>query len=651
MTRAGLLVLVLVLLIGAAGAWWFLGGRAGLDPAKLVPADTLAYASIPDGEGLFSSYQGSQLKQLVDSPNTQPLLDWIEQHVGDKNLGLLRVLLPNLSGRSFIALTHYDPASPASLGFVAGMKPKMGRDDFDTFVQQVNSAYPELAGQTRTGRDTLLGVEYQWIESAHGLGRVCVARSHGWIITAWGEASLQDWLERMQGKSSTPSLADSDDFKKSRERVGLSAQALVYLDYPRLMGLATGPMSASNPALADNLKKRLAGFGGLAIGTSFEGGDIVDHFSIIESKQTQLDNGFATGPCAFDTLKFTGPDTRFYYGANVNWAQVWKNLVAQSNAGQPALGSIVAELQAWAQSENIDLEKNIFNALGQEYSIQMEWAADSLYPDLGVYFKVDKEDDFKPAIAALVDFSRREFSNSAVINEMQADGHSFATLKLVEPLPVSPTITEDGPYFGFFLNETHAVRSLARDADRGLLHNDDFNREIGSQRDGASQIIFLDAPKLLDQAYRTALPYVSMGAMFNPTLGALLKDRQLPPDLTWLAPMGTWSAVFKSDDEGVNASSRSGVGNQGILLAGALGAGGAALQSLGILPQHRYTVPTPGNPLPPAPGAVNALPPAGTPTVPPVPLAAPAPGLPPTPPTPSSPPDATAPPSPPGSTH
>jgi hypothetical protein len=484
-----------------------------------------------------------------------------------------------------------------------------------------------------------------------------VARSHGWIVTAWGEASLQDFLERMQGKSSTPSLSESDDFKKSRERVGLGAQALLYVNYAQAMNLLTSRFAASNPALADNLKKSLAGVGGAAIGTSFDGGEIVDHFSLLEPKQVQLDSGISATPCAFDTLKFTGPDTRFYFGASLNWPQIWKNLQTQMTVGQPGVNPFLTELQTWAQSENIDLEKNVFDALGQEYSVQVEWASDSLYPDVGVFFKVDKEADFKPAIAALVDFSRRQFATSAVINEMQVDNYTFATLKLVQPLPVSPTITENGPYFGIFLNETHAARSLARDESRGLLHNDDFNRQIGSERDGANQLVFLDAPKLLDQAYRTALPYLSMGAMFNPTLAAVIKDRQLPPDLGWLAPMGTWSAVAKSDDNGMTGYSRSGIGNQGILVAGAMGAGGMALQSMGLIPQHRYTVPTPGNPFPTPPAPVNALPPAGAPPAPmavPAPTTPPAPTIPPAPnapPAPPVPPDATTPPSPPGSTH
>jgi len=662
--RGLVLAIAAVLFIGAAGAWYYLFGPNAVSSAKLVPGDTIIFANIPNAASIATGYETSQIKKLVDAPETQPLFDEIQHLIGDKNLALLKVLLPDLSGQSFIALTHFDPSKLGETGFIAAMKPKAGTDHFDAFVTQVNAAYPDLARETKTGSDKLLGVDYQWIEGAHSPGRICVAHYHGWIVTAWGEASLQDWIERMQGKSVTPSLADSADYQKSIDRIGKGAQATLYLDYRRLMQLLSDHMDKISPGFSAQMQKQIASIGPAAVGTSFENGEIVDRFSILEPKQAQLDNGMTGAPCDFETLKFTGPDTRFYLGAAVNWATIWKNFQDQLAVQPPAVRNVFQQLQSWAQGENIDVQKNIVNALGSEYSLQLEWAPDATYPDLGLFFKVDKPDDFKPTVAALIDTARKDFATTAVIDEMNSGGVNFATLKPVRPMPISPTITEDGPWFGLFLNPTHAVRSMARDESRGLLHNDDFNREIGDQRQGASEIIYFDSPKFLDQAYRTALPFVSMGAMFNPTLAALLKDRNLPPDLTWLAPMGPWGVVMKCDDDGVSGYSRSGIGNQGVLIAGGGGAGLAGLQLAGILPHrspHNYnTVPVPGNPNaptpPPAPAAdappvppVPVVPaPTAAPVVPPPPAAPEQPASPPTPPDANS---ATPPPSPAGSTH
>jgi hypothetical protein len=617
------LVVLLVLLVAGAGAWWYFLGPSTISSAKLVPANTLFFASIPNATPLAAGYETSQLKKLVDSPNAQPIFDYLTRTLGPKNLDLLKALAPDLSGQSFLALTHFDTGKPEETGFVAAMKPKPGLDRFDSFVQQVEAAYPDLLKETKTGKGNLLGVDYQWIEGANAPGRVCVARYHGWIVTTWGEASLQDWLERIQGKSASPSLGDSADYQKSLGRVGQDSQAIVYLDYKDLGGLFAQFIAKTNPAQADYLTKKLSALGGAVIGSGFESGNIVDRFSVLESHQAQVDSGLAADPCPFDTLKFTGPNTRFYFAANVNWSQVEKNLQDQSGAGNPGMKLISDQLVSWAQGEKLDLDKNVIAPLGEEYSLQLEWDPDATYPDLGLFFKLNKPDDFKPTIAAIVDTARKLFATSAVITEENANGHNYATLKMVQPLPIAPTITEDGDYFGIFLNEQHAVRSFSRDATAGLLHNDDFNRQIGDKRQGALELLYFDSPAFLDQAYRKALPFVSMGAMFNPTIANVLKDHQLPPDLTWLAPIGTWSLVVKSDDDGITGYSTSGIGNQGVFLGAGLGGSFFALQTLGFLPHHRYTQPTvpAGSPLLPPGTLGNPTPPVAP--APPVPVPAP----------------------------
>jgi hypothetical protein len=608
--RAAGLVLVLLLLVAVAGAWWYFFGPNIVPSAKLVPANSLLFISVPNAAAIGTGYETSQLKKIVDSPNLQRALDYLSRTLGPKNLDLLKAFAPNLSGQSFIALTHLDLAKREETGFVAAMKPKPGLDRFDTFVQQVNAAYPDLLRETKIGKGNLLGVDYQWIQGANSPGRVCVARYRGWIVTTWGEASLQDWLERMQGMSASPSLADNPDYQKSIARVGKDSQAIVYFDYHALVEAMMPILAGGHPAQADYLTKKLAGLGGAAVGSGFEGGNIVDHFSVLEPRQTQLDNGLSATPCPFDTLKFTGPNTRLYLAASVDWQQIWKSFQEQLSAGGAPLQGFTDRLNSWAKSENLDVQKNIIDPLGQEYSLQVEWDPDSTYPDVGFFLKVDKPDDFKPAIAALIATIRRDFSTSAVITEATSGGHTFASLKMVNPMPFAPTVIEDGPYFGVFLNEQHAVRSFSRDENAGLLHNDDFLKQIGDQRQGAAELIYFDGPTFLDHAYRTALPFVSMGAMFNPTLGSVLQGHQLPPDLSWLAPIGTWSAVIKTDDDGLTGYSTSGVGNQGIFLASGLGASAFALEMSGLLPRPQ--------PMPTVPPSPPIAPPAIPPPVPPV---------------------------------
>ena len=204
---------------------------------------------------------------------------------------------------------------------------------------------------------------------------------------------------------------------------------------------------------------------------------------------------------------------------------------------------------------------------------------------MGLFVKLNKPDDFQPTINAIIETVRKMTSSYAVIEELDSNGQKFAALKYVQSLPISPTITESGPYLGIFLTETHAVRAFQRDDSISLQHNPDFVRQIGDKRNGASQVIYLDTPSILSHAYSTAMPYISMASMFSKQLADALKGKNLPPDVNWLAPIGTWSCVTTSDNDGITCYSVSGMGNQAILIGGFAQAGIFTAQSMGFFPK------------------------------------------------------------------
>jgi hypothetical protein len=189
-------------------------------------------------------------------------------------------------------------------------------------------------------------------------------------------------------------------------------------------------------------------------------------------------------------------------------------------------------------------------------------------------------------------------------------------LKFVEAAPVSPTITENGPFLGIFLSETHAARSFQRDESMGLLKNDAFLRAIGDRRASAMELAYFDAPRFTARAYQTAQPYLPLLALFDRNLGGMAQSGQLPADVNWLAPIDVWAGTLSSDDAGLSGYSISGIGNQGVLAAMALRQAlafypGAASSLMGwIAPAVPAAPPDPANPaaLPPSPAPTNAAP-------------------------------------------
>jgi hypothetical protein len=610
--RLVLAAVVLLLLLGAL-AWYFFFAPVRV-AAELVPSDAAVFATIPNGAHIALDYQGSHLKQLVDSPNAKPVLDVIRSLVGDQRLDFAISLLPDLGGQSFFA------AGPRGYVILA-LHPKFGGDNLDGLLAKIKAGYPDLA-QATTTTTTADGLDCRSIEGQDPRFKIWAAQARGWIVLSTSETNLLEWWARMKGNAPSPSLAGNPAYQAAIERTGPDAEAFFYADVKALAHFFKTSTATTEAA------------GAFAAGARFEGGDIVDRYSLVLPRDAQNHLGLAPSPCPFETLKFTGPDTRFYWAGSFNWSQVWTNLQGQAADPAPSypfLATLATNLQNWAQAHNLDVQRNIIAPLGGEISVQAEWSDDSSYPDAGLFLKLDHPDDFKPVTAALVDWIRQGYENRAVVNELNSDGQNFATLKFLQPIPLSPTITEDGPYFGVFLTETHAVRSFQRDGSIGLLKNADFVQRIGDRQAKASQIFYLDSPRLLGRAYQTALPYLSMAAMMIPRIGAMLQGQNLPQDLQWLAPMGTWIEVLSADDDGLSVYSSSGIGNQGLLAMGAFRQASPYLPNLGAMAgagPSLLPAPPPAPALAPSPAPAPSPETNAAPAAPPVPAmtnAAPAP--------------------------
>jgi len=144
----------LLLLMAAAGVGmrWYLFGPNQIDLAELVPANTLFFASIPNAATLADGFQTSKARALLYHPNAKTICDRVVALIGKKNADLVRDFLPNLSGQSFIAVTHFEIDHPEHVGLIAAMKPKAGLDDFGRFLTRLKETWPEIGKQGETGK-------------------------------------------------------------------------------------------------------------------------------------------------------------------------------------------------------------------------------------------------------------------------------------------------------------------------------------------------------------------------------------------------------------------------------------------------------------------------------------------------------------------
>ncbi len=630
------LILVVAGLVG--GGWWYLFGANEIESADLVPADTIAFASIPNAAPILLGYKASQLKTVIDDPNAQPLIDLALGVIGPKNAEILKALAPCLSGQSFIAITKYVPDHFEQMGFIAAMHPKYGMGDFDAFIAKVKATWPEEMKKATMGKGEVGGYAYQWIKGPSAADKICVLRTGGWIVTSWGEAPLKDWVERYTKKSTMPNLSTSADYQKALSGIGNLALAKLYVNSPKLEEIKS--QSNSKPNEVSLFEKATQYYVPGSQGTWFKGGEIADRYLYPASSRPLVGSGLGETVCPFETLNFASTDNRLYWGASVDWPKLVKyleTLDGYSTSAKLIAANLLNIVRTTCQKEGVDFDKDVVSTLGSEVSVQVEWGPDTTYPEIGFFTKVEKPDALQPIIAKTVNNIRLAHIQTAVLRELNDDGRKYAVLRFIQPSIFTPTVTENGPYLGMFTSQQHAVRAFNHDNRHDLFHNDDFKRQVGDKSKTASQLMFMQTPPMLDRTYRVALPYLSLASMFSKEAGDLLKGKKLPDDLTWIAPIGSWSCVVTPNAEGETVDSISGIGNQGNLLALGLAAGIPMAQSMGYLskdwtkppqplPDAASTppsnpVPVPANePAPPpmtdAPASTNAAPPAPDATTP-----------------------------------
>ena len=331
----GIAFLLLLAALGG-GAWWYLFGTNEIESAELVPANTIFFASIPNAATLLEGYQTSQAKTLLESPNLQSAARLAREPARAKKCRpASRDFAPNLSGQSFLAVTHFDYDHPEKVGLIAAMKPKAGLGDFGTFVEKIKAAWPDVIKQGKTGTGTRgrrrvpvdpgprrAGQRFAWRRSTAGSSRPG-ARPRCRIGSSGTRAGPAPPVSRR-----------IINYVKAIGSVGDAPMTLLYINYHLVIDIlqqADARRRIRSRAITWRRSSRPSAARRWARG--LRSGEIVDRFSLIfpaSRRRSRL--AWASGRVAFDTLKFTGPDTRFYWASTINWKQYAKNLRDQGDA-------------------------------------------------------------------------------------------------------------------------------------------------------------------------------------------------------------------------------------------------------------------------------------------------------------------------------
>jgi len=600
----GLFFVVAALLI--VGFWWWKSGQ-NENFAAYLPSETLAVIYAPDGMQTYLHFQNSNLKKVIECPEGKALSEAMAGLTGEgmsdeaqaklqkgkKDFEeLIQTFWPNLSGKSFLAVTKIDPGHPEQSSVIIGFEPHFGPATFDPFWVKF------VADLKETGKDTVhFGTgEYEGVsfETLEGTGKlkslkVCKAKVGLWVVLSNGEEALKDFVNRHQKLNPSESLAGQPEYQKLCKRLS-NCDVMAYGNIAQGCKLAEQILSKNlptNTAIA-NITKTYQPFPALGGKIAFDGALLKSQWVILSPKEQRPDLGIVYQPCEFRTLTYTSDDTVFYEASQLDLSKQWEYMLKTS--ADPKVNEGLKSFEKICEGAGLDLRKNVLEAIGPEFCLIVDWMESDPYPNLAIISEVAKPDDLQPAENALVKMAEGAMGGPSALKDSTAGPTTLKTISL--PFgKLSPTFTSSGKVFAVFTSQESAQRILGKQPGDTIYDQEEF-KALGSPVFNGSNVgAYINTPRIVDRCYGYVKPMAQLASHFLPgKLATAVSHASLPEKLSFSSDLGAWVMREHVDDEAFQVDTVTGAMNPFIPVGFIAGAAIGMAQNQ-MLPGHRQPVP------------------------------------------------------------
>lgn len=646
-TRLILLILLALFLVTASvvgfGVYYVFSGPS-VPVEKYLPTSTVALAYVPNAASSGVRIYSSRFLKVVSDKNAQDLGTLIagliiggaggpevspEMQKELEQLG--EKLGPAMSGESFIAITGLNPHAARMIDItrgpafnpeqfvaghlIAGLKPKQGPSAYDAFEQHIRERWERDKPEgIEMGTGTVEGQPYEYlVESRNASNPNCRflrLKLDGWVLFSLGEAPMADFIKRYRGTSGlAPSLAENPHFVEVKQHLDPSADAVTYVGMAEIA-------KTVKAAVTDPTHAQLAGLAldwtpAMGMSATVDNGMISDRYYYIMPEERRIDLGQFYAPCAYETLRATHPQHTLFYMAQAidlkalaaRLPQLARQAGATGEAADP-----VRQIAKTVALTGLDLEKNILDAVGHEIAAFSETGAEmevgipfllSLKfqrPISGMLITLKDPAAFEPT-AALVINILKAFVGSGEHRETVSNGYELTTLQgrislrdYGLPVPPSMTVTYEvsiiskGPMFGIITSRETALRVLSTPKGaQTFMDGPNYAPLKGMNTSGSSGMIYLNTPQLVNTYYPVIAKQArSAISMIAAQYGANIV---LPDKLDFFENATAWVSTIKVGKTGLEMTSLSGVGNQGVVVYPVLAVlGGVAVSKLYVPP-------------------------------------------------------------------
>lgn len=549
------LILVFLLVLIGASVWYVISRYGVSDSAAVVPADAVAFIAFPDLVQSGIRWNHTALAKIGAEPTMQAFLErplgLIGQEGMDEALGILSRLKP---GRIFGAIhTISETGGTGVFGFqFFGTK-----KDYDEAITRFHTEILRIAkGAVRTevmhGGDTIIQIqsgEYSLFTGSH----------NSWGFVSNDLTAIQDALDRAAGRSSTPSLADSENFRTVREELSKSVEMIWFAETAPILDLLLKVGDAQGATVdASQLEqvRKIAAIGG---SLSFSGMDQVERIFMIWTDAPDMPKIDRSG------IDFTTPQDILFIEGIQDWS---------SFASADYQSSLPPEITGFLTQNGIDLQK-LPEVFGNDSVLVANWPSGAMFPTALAAIAIKDRAEVEAITRRLVE----KFAPMATISERQgATVFDF-------PLPGMPLID---PSVG--VTDKHLIAALTSSTLNGALNRTPGQETLASssafqsiasywEKDSQS-FMFLDTKTVFERVYNTARPMIIFGAAMSPDLAKIVDIQKLPETETISKHLGPMVMTQHQTPNGWLVESRGPITLYQTCFLGGLGVGISAAANI-----------------------------------------------------------------------
>ena len=544
--------LVILLALGAAGATVFLsqrspsGGGQASAVVSYLPAETLAFLSLPDPQQIAVDWKTTDLYKIWTEPSVQaffakPLSKIPENKDFDDTLAQIERVSPR---NLFVALTALDEKNNQP-HLLAGFQFKGSNADVEKLLAKPKDALRE---KNPAGKADLVKYQDHSIETFATEDGKTVASVYlnDWYFISNDLPLLEATLDRVEHRAPAGNAAlDADpDFKAVLAKMPANPATLIFAKprvlFDRIFALAaTAGQSMNEEQLAEVRKIKAIG-----ATTSFDGGKLRDTIYSLAPGHKQYG-----GPLQLSALPLTSVDTLLFYAGVLQLPDHYE-LPANPGASNPGAAGYALLGQYADQLKAQGLTMEGFNAaFGRELSLQLDWPAASSQPSL--VLSLDVRDP--AASAKFLDGFLKTLPPDVHWQLANADGLTYRSLSLPTLSVVTPTLTLTTKHLIIGLS-TPGVRDAAAHEKAGVPNfttSATYKTAMGTVDKPNVAATYIDAKPLFERTYTTLKPLAMFGAAFaGPQVNDYVDLSKLPEGEAISKHLSPIVLSEKSDDQG-----------------------------------------------------------------------------------------------------